>query len=77
VCGSLKLARKIAKHALTEAARSLGWFVEVRNMLDGKPDGRSTRLGKKTPNFNFNVRFVDPQAASCKLNLRLRRRTLG
>ncbi|MCU1301573.1 MAG: hypothetical protein JWQ87_1857 [Candidatus Sulfotelmatobacter sp.] len=52
------LIRQIAKKALTEAARSLGWFTQVRDMLDGKPDGGEGTEVTSNVDFNLNVRFV-------------------
>ena len=53
------VVNKIAKQALTEAARSLGWFTAVRDMLDGKPDGSESDSKVSPTDFNLDVRFVD------------------
>jgi len=55
------IARKIAKNALQEAAHRLGWFTEIRDMLDGKPDGKPTGSADDPVNLNLNVTFKDPE----------------
>jgi hypothetical protein len=58
--GDPAVARKIAENALRKAARNLGWFTEVRDMLDGKSDGKPSGSSDDPVNFNLNVKFVDP-----------------
>ncbi len=55
-----KLLKDIAKKALKPAAAELEWFTEVRNMLDGKPEGGKPDGTPEDPvNFGLTVRFVD------------------
>jgi len=55
-----KLLAEIAAAALKQAKYNLGWFGEVRDMLDGKPDVKPSGGSDDPVNFNFNVRFIDP-----------------
>ena len=50
------VAAAIARAALKAAARDLGWFTEIRNMLDGRPDGSP----EEPINFDLQVHFVKP-----------------
>jgi hypothetical protein len=55
------LARQIAENALNSAASQLGWFQEVRDMLDGKLSDGTPSGSKDDPvNFDLNVKFIDP-----------------
>jgi hypothetical protein len=55
------IMNKIAKTALKEAARSLGWFTCVRDMLDGKPEEDEGSGITTDIDLNLNVNFVDEQ----------------
>ena len=52
-----EIARKICENALKQAAHELGWFSEVREMLDGSEPSAKSGEGVS---FNLNVQFVDP-----------------
>lgn len=56
-----EIAREIAKSALTAASADVDWFVEVRDMLDGKPDGKSFGSLDDGVNLNLNITFKDPE----------------
>ena len=57
-----ELAKQIALEALKQAKHQLGWFQEIRDMLDGKPeDGKPTGRADDPVNFNLHVGFVKPK----------------
>src|SRR5438105_1356657 len=55
---------EIVDKVLTHAKNSLGFFCEVRDMLDGKPGLKIEDPDEGALNFQLNVHFVDPVQAS-------------